>query len=185
MTVNDKFVKNLETVSLFLYQKIVGLGSRTSFSDNQAAGFTATPIICLYNIIKISMENKKVYIPLIIILFLIAIYVHSNLDMNPQYKSTQAPDISGNNIKSIVTSLVGTQEDFVGSIEVKKTIDTKGERAEIIMTNNYTGDDSITSIQYKTTLELKNSIWVIIDHQRRWKCARGSLPNKWTTNSCI
>lgn len=134
---------------------------------------------------KVTMKNKKIYIPLIIILSLLGIYVYSNLDLNPQYKSTQVPNISGNNIKSVVTSLVGTQEDFVGSIEVKKTIGTKGERAEIIMTNNYTGDDSISSIQYKTTVELKDSTWIIVEHQSRWKCGRSSSPNKWTVDSCI
>lgn len=86
--------------------------------------------------------------------------------------------------KALILSLIGDEEYFNGYVNLK-FVGFDGNKVEIKMGNNSTGDDSIGITEDDIIAEKKEQGWMIVQHKTHWKCARDLFFSFWTTKACI
>lgn len=85
--------------------------------------------------------------------------------------------------KKIALSLLGSDENFSGTLNVK-FLDY--DKTEITMLNYATGDDTMSAVEYYMIAERKQPGWEITQFKSHWKCSRGYYwPKFWTTSGCL
>lgn len=136
--------------------------------------------------------RKKRYLILILAIFLsIAFYKFFEYQASRNYKDRTLPfyaqDKWTNKIiyaespKKIAQSMLAGEEYFKGDIKLTY-LDI--DKAEIIMRNYGTGDDSIGAIEYYVIAKRKQPGWEITQFKTHWKCSRELFNTFWTTSAC-
>lgn len=127
---------------------------------------------------------KKIFIPIILILIIFAVYLFLSIQGSLTYKDIpkikMAPAAS---TKELTTNLINSNEFFTGSINIKY-IELEMNSVEIKMLNNSTGDDSIRAEEQIIKAVKKNSKWEITESKVHWKCRNQYFYYFWTTNAC-
>lgn len=85
--------------------------------------------------------------------------------------------------KSILMSFIGNEEYFNGYASLRY-LGFEGNKVEIKMRNDSTGDDSIGATEDYIIAEKKEQGWTIVQHKTHWKCGRDFPFVFWTTHAC-
>ncbi len=132
------------------------------------------------------MTKKKmllICIVCIVVLPAILLKLYAHYSANT-YIPEKPPAITAGSLKSLSLSLIQSQEDFNGSINIETQIPDHN-KAQITFVNNYSGGDSVGTTEYKMIAEKKGQLWTITESKTHWKCPRDLFFNSfWTTSAC-
>lgn len=137
-------------------------------------------------------NRKRLFVFLIVILLLVLFYQAIFYKTSHEYKNATLPNFALNketnkaiyaeSPKQIAQKLLAGEEFFKGYIKVSAL---SHDKAEIIMRNDITGDDSRIAVEYYIVADRSQDGWKISQYKLHWKCRGLIFPRFWTTSTCI
>lgn len=130
--------------------------------------------------------KKKILLQIVIFIVIVPVIL---IRFYTQYSSNtyipaKPPKISTDSLKSLSISLIQSQEDFNGTLNIE-TQTPDHNKALITFLNNYSGGDSVGATEYKMIAEKKGQLWTITESKSHWKCSRDLFFNSfWTISNC-